>query len=65
MVHVDPMGHGRDRPLPSTQQNSAQGSSATDHETPAADHGAFTLRHRTSRQMVISMDWVAVHALLQ
>jgi hypothetical protein len=65
MVHVDHMGHGRYRPLPSTQQNSAQGSSAADDETPAAHHAAFTLRPRTSRGMAISIVWVVVHALLQ
>jgi hypothetical protein len=65
MVHVDPMGHGRYRPLPSTQQNCAQGSSAADNETPAAHHAAFTLRSRTSRAMAISIDWVVIHALLQ
>ena len=63
--HAVYLGHGRDRPLPSTQQNSAQGSSATDHETPAANQGAFTLRPRTSRGMAISIVWVVVHALLQ
>ena len=65
MVHVDPMGHGRDRPLPSPQQNCAQGSSATNDETPAAHHGALMLRPRTSRGMAISIDWAVIHALLQ